>query len=163
VGECGLDGATGALEEQELIFRAHVRAARSLRLPLVVHVLRGHGAVPRILAEERAAEVGGVLHSYSGGAALVPVYAGLGFVFSFSGAVTWRGARRPVEAARAVPAELLLAETDAPDQAAEPHRGGRSEPAHLAEVVRGLAAARGTDAGAIAALTEGNARRVFRL
>jgi TatD DNase family protein len=163
VGECGLDGATSEPEEQELILRAHVRAARLLRLPLVVHVLRAHGAAPRILAEEGAAEVGGVLHSYSGGAALVPVYARLGFVFSFSGAVTWRNARRPVEAARAIPAERLLAETDAPDQAPESHRGGRSEPAHLSEVVRGLAAARGADAEAVGALTEANARRIFRL
>jgi TatD DNase family protein len=163
VGECGLDGATSEPEEQELILRAHVRAARLLRLPLVVHVLRAHGAAPRILAEEGAAEVGGVLHSYSGGAALVPVYARLGFVFSFSGAVTWRNARRPVEAARAIPAERLLAETDAPDQSPEPHRGGRCEPAHLSEVVRGLAAARGGDAEAMGALTDGNARRVFRL
>ena len=58
-----------------------------------------------------------MLHSYSGGAALVPVYRDLGFAFSFAGPVTYPNARRPLEAARAMPAELLLAETDAPDQA----------------------------------------------
>ena len=57
--------------------------------------------------------------------------------------MTYANARRPLEAARAVPDELLLAETDAPDQAPEPHRGGRSEPAFVADVIAALAAARG--------------------
>ena len=60
-----------------------------------------------------------MLHSYSGGADLVPVYRDLGLAFSFAGPITYANARRPIEAARAVPAELLLAETDAPDQAPE--------------------------------------------
>jgi TatD DNase family protein len=160
IGECGLDGGTGEQELQERIFRAHVRVARALGRPLVVHVLRAHDAAPRILREERAA--GGVLHSYSGGAELVPVYADLGFAFSFAGPITYENARRPIEAARAVPAELLLAETDAPDQAPEPHRGGRSEPAYLPAVIAGLAAARGATPAEINALTSANAARVFR-
>ena len=162
VGECGLDGGTGDREAQEQVFRAHIRAARSLRRPLVVHILRAHDRAPRILREERAHEVGGVLHSYSGGAELVPVYAELGFAFSFAGPITYPSARRPVEAARAAPEDLLLVETDAPDQAPARHRGGRSEPAFLAEVIAGLAAARGVDAAAMLALTAANARRVFR-
>jgi TatD DNase family protein len=103
------------------------------------------------------------MHSYSGGADLVPIYRDLGFAFSFAGPVTYPGSRRPVAAARAVPAELLLAETDAPDQAPAPWRGGRCEPAHVAAVVQGLAAARGVEASEIAALTAANARRLFRL
>ena len=103
----------------------HIRAARGSRSPLVVHVLRAHDLAPRVLREERAHEVGGVMHSYSGGADLVPVYRDLGFAFSFAGPVTYANARRPLEAVRAVPAELLLVETDAPDQAPAKHRGGR--------------------------------------
>jgi TatD DNase family protein len=162
IGECGIDGGTADRADQESLLRAHVRAARQLGLPLVVHVLRGHDTAPEILREERAHEVGGVLHSYSGGADLVAVYAELGFAFSFAGPVTYPNARRPVEAARAVPAELLLAETDAPDQAPAAHRGGRSEPAYVADVVAGLAAARREDPAAVAALTTRNAARVFR-
>jgi TatD DNase family protein len=180
IGECGLDGGTGAPALQERIFRAHVRVARALGLPLVVHVLRAHDAAPRILREERAADV--VLHSYSGGAALVPVYAALGCAFSFAGPVTYPNARRPIEAARAVPTELLLAETDAPDQAPTPQRspapasldpppggaagparhGRRSEPGFLPSVIAGLAAARGADPAEVAALTAANAERLFR-
>lgn len=159
IGECGLDGGTGAHELQEQIFRAHVRAARDAGKPLVIHVLRAHDAAPRILREE--GPVTGVLHSYSGGADLVPVYRDLGLAFSFAGPVTYPNARRPVAAARAVPDALLLAETDAPDQAPAPHRGGRSEPAFVADVIAGLAAARGTTAEAVAALTTANARRIF--
>jgi TatD DNase family protein len=166
IGECGLDGGTGARELQERIFRAHVRVARALGKPLVVHVLRAHDAAPRILREERAKGAEGavtaVLHSYSGGAELVAVYRDLGCAFSFAGPVTYAGARRPIEAARAVPAELLLAETDAPDQAPAPHRGGRSEPGYLPAVIAGLAAARAADPAEIAALTAGNAARLFR-
>jgi TatD DNase family protein len=161
VGECGLDGGTEDRALQEAVLRAHVRAARAVGLPLVVHVLRAHDLAPRVLREEGVEEVGGVLHSYSGGAELVPVYAALGFHFSFAGPVTYDRARRPVEAARAVAPERLLAETDAPDQAPAPHRGGRCEPAHVADVVRGLAAARGERPETIAALTTANAARLF--
>jgi TatD DNase family protein len=159
IGECGLDGGTAAHELQEQIFRAHVRAARATGKPLVIHVLRAHDAAPRILRDE--GPVTGVLHSYSGGADLVPVYRDFGLAFSFAGPVTYPNARRPVAAARAVPDALLLAETDAPDQAPAAHRGGRSEPAFVADVIAGLAAARGQVPADVAALTTANARRIF--
>jgi TatD DNase family protein len=162
VGECGLDGATGDHDRQEAILRAHVRAARELKLPLVVHVLRAHDVAPRILREEKAHEVGGVMHSYSGGSALVPVYRDLGLAFSFAGPVTYPNARKPLEAARVIPEDLLLVETDAPDQAPAGHRGQRSEPAYVAEVIGGLAAARRTSPEDIARITTENARRIFR-
>ncbi|MEO8846917.1 MAG: TatD family hydrolase [Kofleriaceae bacterium] len=162
IGETGLDGATGERERQEELLRLHVHAARLAKLPLVVHVLRAHDAAPRILREERAHEVGGVMHSYSGGADLVPIYRDLGFAFSFAGPVTYPNARRPLEAVRAVPPELLLVETDAPHQAPASHRGERSEPAFLPEILAAVAAARGDDVAWITALTTANARRVFR-
>ncbi len=180
IGECGLDGATAQMPLQEALFRAHVRAARITGLPLVIHVLRAHDAAPRILREELkrasdtspgdgseapladgASRCAGVMHSYSGGAELVDVYRALQLAFSFAGPVSYANARKPVEAARAIPPELLLAETDAPDQAPEGHRGGRSEPAFVAAVIHGLAAARGQTAEEIAALTTANARRIF--
>ncbi|HET9624450.1 MAG TPA: TatD family hydrolase [Kofleriaceae bacterium] len=159
IGECGLDGATGERDRQQAIFRAHVRAARETAKPLIIHVLRAHDAAPRILREE--GPVTGVMHSYSGGAALVGVYRDLGMMFSFAGPVTYGNARKPVEAARAIADDLLLAETDAPDQAPHAHRGQRSEPAFVADVIAGLAAARGAPVEAIAARTTANARRLF--
>jgi TatD DNase family protein len=161
VGECGLDGATAKPERQQAILRAHVRAARAVKRPVVIHVLRAHDVAPRLLREERIAEVGGVLHSYSGGADLVPIYAELGLCFSFAGPATYRNARKPLAAARAIPADRLLVETDAPDQAPTSHRGSRSEPSLLPEIVAALAAARACDAEHLAALTTANSHRLF--
>jgi TatD DNase family protein len=161
VGECGLDGGIGDRERQEQLFRAHVRAARAVKRPLIIHVLRAHDAAPRILKEEGAGEVGGVMHSYSGGEHMVPIYRALNLAFSFAGPVTYPNARKPLAAARAIPDDLLLAETDAPDQAPAAHRGSRSEPAFVADVIAALAAARGVSAQQIAELTTANARRLF--
>jgi TatD DNase family protein len=161
VGECGLDGGTGERELQERLLRAHVRVARALRKPLVLHVLRAHDLAARILRDERAHEVGGVLHSYSGGATLVPSYRELGLVFSFAGPVTYPNARRPAEAVRAVLPHELLVETDAPDQSPTAHRGTRNEPGFLPEVMAALATFRGVATAEIAELTAANARRVF--
>ncbi len=163
VGECGLDGKTGDHDEQERIFAAQIAIARELSLPLVVHVLNAHDVAPRLMAAARAHEVGGVMHSYSGGADLVPIYRDLGFAFSFAGPVTYANSRRPLAAARAVPDDLLLAETDAPDQSPLPHRGRRSEPAFVVEIAAALARARGVDEESLARLTTANAHRVFKL
>jgi TatD DNase family protein len=137
--------------------------AREVGLPLVVHVLRAHDAAPRLLREHRAHEVGGIMHSYSGSPELVPIYADLGFAFSFAGPVTYARSRKPVLAARAVPGERLLAETDAPDQTPSAHAPGRSEPAYVAEVIAGLAAARGEDPALVAARSTAGARRFLRM
>jgi TatD DNase family protein len=163
VGECGLDGAHGARAAQEALLRGHVRAARALGLPLILHAVRCHDVLPGILRDEGAGEVGGVMHSYGGPPELIATYAAFGLAFAFAGPVTWPGARRPLAAARAVPAELLLAETDAPDQAPASRRGRPSEPALVAEVIAGLAAARGAAPAEVAALTMANAQRVFGL
>ena len=96
-------------------------------------MLRAHDVAPRILREERAHEVGGVHAQLLGRRRRsCRVYRDLGMAFSFAGPITYPNARKPIEAARAIPAELLLAETDAPDQAPAAHRGRRSEPAFVA-------------------------------
>lgn len=162
IGECGLDGGTPDRDRQELVFRAHVRAARITGLPLVIHVLRAHDVAPKILREEAGgAALAGVLHSYSGGAELVGPYAALGLSFSFAGPITYENARRPGDAARLIPADRLLAETDAPDQAPASHRSQRSEPAFVADVIAALAGARGVSTSEMVSLTSANAQRLF--
>ncbi len=159
VGECGLDGGTAMLELQEQLFRLQLRAARELKLPVVVHVLRAHHRAPAIMREERVDTVGGIMHSYSGGAELLAVYRDLGMAFSFAGPVTFAGSRRPLGAAMHVPLDLLLVETDAPDQAPVPHRGSRSEPAHVVHTLAAIAAARNIDAAQLAAITVATTHR----
>ena len=166
VGECGLDGPTAAsgapLDRQLAILRGHLAIARRLGLPLILHSLRAHDLLRETL-ERDGVPAGGVLHSFSGSAEQLPPFAALGLHFSFAGPVTYDSARKPLAAARAVPPDRLLVETDAPDQTPRPHRGTRNEPAHLRLVLSAVAAARGETASSVDSLTSANARRLFRL
>jgi len=166
IGECGFDGDTAkegnvSWETQAFVVDAHVRVAESLGLPLVLHVLRAHEQALRMLERFGPLRAGGVVHSYSGPAELVPRYVALGLSVSFAGAITRARVRRPIEAARVVPAERLLVETDAPDQTPTGADRERCEPAHVALVVDAVARARGVTREEIAALTARNAARLF--
>jgi TatD DNase family protein len=167
VGECGLDGgsvAAGApMERQVAVLRAHLRLARKHGLPAMVHCLRAHPELRQLLEEDGLPEAGLVIHSYSGGPELVKIFAPLGCHFGLCGPVTYENARKPLAAARLIPPERLLLETDAPDQAPTPHRGQRCEPAFLPPIAEALAAARGVTREALVAQTTENARRLFRL
>jgi len=138
VGETGLDRRSPVpLAEQARLTTAHLALASELALPVVLHCVGAHGALLRLLHDH--GPVTGLLHAYSGSAELVPRYLALGLHLSFGGAVTWPGARRPLQALRAVPADRLLLETDAPDQAPHSRRGGRNEPALLPEIAARVA------------------------
>jgi len=144
VGECGLDkpaAEVGApLEWQEQVLRAQLAVAAALALPVILHCVKAHGRLLAIL-ESLDAPIPGVLHSYSGPAELVPRYAAAGMWFSFAPALARPRASRGPLAARAVPPDRLLAETDSPDQSFA--RGARGEPADLPRVIAALAAIRG--------------------
>lgn len=164
IGECGLDAPSAAgapMERQVAVLRGHLRLARRLELPVMLHCLKAHDALLALLAEE-SLPAGGVLHSFSGSAEQVRAYARFGLHFAFAGPVTYERARKPLDAARAVPRDKLLLETDAPDQTPRPLRG-RNEPAHLARVAAGVAGAIGATVEEVDALTSANARALFRL
>lgn len=165
VGECGLDQpsveAGAPMERQIAVLRAQLALARRWRLPVMLHCLRAHEPLLALL-EEEPLPAGGVLHSFSGSAEQVRAYLPSGLHFSFAGPVTYERARRPLEAARAVPPERLLLETDAPDQTPRPHRG-RNEPAHLPAIAGALAAALGSTVAEVDARTTASARALFRL
>jgi TatD DNase family protein len=165
VGECGLDGpsvdAGAPLGRQLALLRGQLALARRFRLPAILHVLRAHDAALAVLREEPL-PAGGVLHSWSGSAEQVAPFAALGLHFSFAGPITYERARKPAAAARAVPPDRLLLETDAPDQTPRPLRG-RNEPSHLPLVAGALASAIGTTVEELDARTTRNARALFRL
>lgn len=169
VGECGLDTSIdledAPLERQERVLRAQLALAAERDLPVVLHA-RGPHAYERLLGLLREAELpraGGVLHSYGGGVDFLRGFLELPLSFGFAGPSTFPNARKVRASIQAVPADRLLAETDAPDQTPEPHRPGRNEPAYVAEVIGGLARARGEPPTEVAARTAENARRLFRL
>ncbi len=165
VGECGLDGPSvpGApLARQLRVLAGHFALAKKHRLPVLLHCHRLHPAFRDFLEDTPAPEAGVLMHSFSGGVDFAKLYAKKGFHFSFAGPVSYAEARKPLEAVRAIPLERLMAETDAPDQAPHPHRGGRSEPAFLPLVMAGMARARGLPEGELADACTQNARRFFR-
>jgi TatD DNase family protein len=170
VGECGLDGPAALpgsgpwpapMDRQLAVLRGQLALACKHRLPAMLHCLRAHEPLLALLAEGPLPR-GGVLHSYSGGADQVAAYAARGLCFSFAGPLTYERARKPQLAARAVPRDRLVLETDAPDQTPRPHRG-RNEPAYLPGIAAALAEALGLPAAEVEALTTRNARALFGL
>lgn len=165
LGECGLDApsseAGASMARQVAVLSAQLALARRYGLPVLLHCLGAHGPLLALL-EAEPLPAGGILHSWSGSAEQVAPFARLGLGFAFAGPITFERARRGPAAVRAVPRDLLLLETDAPDQTPRPHRG-RCEPAHLREVAGGVAGALGATVEEVDALTTANARRILRL
>lgn len=169
VGEIGLDAAIEPRDDalQRDVFLRQLRLSRDLRRPASIHCRRAWGALLDLLRADGPHPAGLVLHSYGGGPDLVQPLAALNAFFSFSGTITHTRNRRSPAAARVVPPDRLLVETDAPDLPPEtlpaPDGGGApvNEPANLPLVVAALARARGTDPAATADLTWANSLRIF--
>jgi TatD DNase family protein len=166
IGESGLDYFydKAPRDVQAESFRAHVRAARLARVPLVIHARDADDDIASILRQETQA--GGpfafVLHCFSSGRGLAEAGLALGGYVSFSGILTFPKSAALREIARDVPEDRLLVETDAPYLAPVPVRGKRNEPAFVAHTAAVLAQVRGLSSEALAALTTGNFRRLFR-
>jgi len=165
IGETGLDYYydNSPRPAQQQAFRRSVALARRLRLPVSVHLRDAYDEAASILREERAAEVGGVIHCFSGGAAEARTFLDLGFHLSFSGILTFKTADAVRAAARLAPLDRLLIETDAPFLAPVPCRGRRNEPALVLFTARALAELRGLPLDDLAGLTRANAAALFRL
>jgi TatD DNase family protein len=165
IGETGLDYYydNSPRSAQQAAFRQFVVLARTKRLPLVVHLREADDDALGILKEERAAEVGGVIHCFSSGVAAARKFLDLGFYLSFSGIVTFKAADEIRAAARLVPADRLLVETDAPFLAPGSQRGKRNEPALVLHTAQHLAAVRGEPLATVATHTRGNTEELFTL
>ena len=131
IGESGLDFhyLHSPVEEQEQSFRRHLNLAAELDKPIVIHCRDAEARLVAIVREEGLPAAGGVIHCFTGDAKAAEAFLELGFVISFSGIVTFKNADAVREAARIVPADRVLVETDAPYLAPEPYRGRRNEPA----------------------------------
>jgi TatD DNase family protein len=162
IGEAGFDlyYEHTPRDEQEVAFRFQIRLARRLGKPLVVHTRDAWDDTLRVLADEGPPAVT-VFHCFTGGPAEARRALGLGAYLSFSGIVSFKNAQPVREAARLVPDDRLLVETDAPYLTPEPLRGRPNEPALVGVVGAALAAARGVDPVAVADATRENAARVF--
>lgn len=168
-GEIGLDYHYNhsSPKEQRDRFREQIRLARELKLPVIVHTREAQEDTVTILREEKASEVGGVFHCFSGDTWLAKEALDLGFYLSFSGILTFQNATMLRDIAKTVPLDRLLIETDCPYLTPVPHRGKRNEPAYVAHVAAQLAAIRpgepATSPEKIALATADNARRLFKI
>lgn len=163
VGETGLDyyRLTGDLEWQRERFRTHIRAAKILRKPLVIHTRSAADDTLRILKEENAGEVGGIFHCFTESWEVAQAAVDLGFHLSFSGIVTFKNALGLKEVATKAPLDRILVETDSPYLAPVPYRGKTNEPAYVQYVAAEIAQLRGISAAAVADATSSNFFRLF--
>ncbi len=165
IGETGLDyyRLEGDLGWQRERFRTHIRAARASAKPLVIHTRSAADDTLRLMREERATEVGGVMHCFTESWEVAAAAIELGFHISFSGIVTFRNATELKEVARRVPLDRMLIETDSPYLAPVPHRGKRNHPALVVHVAEEIARLRGVAVAEIARATSDNFFRLFRI
>lgn len=165
IGECGLDflrGPTPAQRELQVeVFRAQLELARATGLPLSIHCVKAHGVLLELLRER--ATPPSMLHAFSGSAEVARELVAAGHYISFAANVCIPGARKVVDAARSVPDERLLIETDSPDQTPPNRRPGPNEPAFVRDVAERLAELRGVELSSLARSTFLNACRVLSL
>jgi TatD DNase family protein len=161
VGEIGLDYHydVAPRDVQREVFAAQLSLARALDRPVIIHTREATDDTFEILAA--AGGVRGVFHCFTGDAAMARRALDIGFYVSFSGILTFPRADSIREAARLVPDDRLLVETDSPYLAPVPFRGKRNEPAHVAQVVEKLAGIRGVPAAHIAERTSRNFAGLF--
>ncbi len=163
IGETGLDyfRSEGDLQWQRDRFRRHITAAKQAGKPLIVHSREAKEDTLRVLEEEDAATVGGVMHCFVEDWPTARRAMEMGFYISFSGIVTFNSARDLQAVARQVPSDRLLVETDAPYLAPVPHRGKPNQPAYVRFVAEKLAELRGESYESLAAQTTDNFHRLF--
>lgn len=163
IGEIGLDyyWDTSPKDVQHKVFRQQIGLARSLGMPISIHNRDAHEDVVRILREEKAHEVGGVMHSFSGSWEIAKMCIDLGFHLSFGGPITFKNAKQPKEVLAKTPMDRLLIETDSPYLTPHPYRGKRNESAHVRLVAEMAAELKGVTFEEIAEITTRNALERF--
>jgi TatD DNase family protein len=165
IGEIGLDffRNLSPRDTQERVLRRFVALARRLRKPVVVHCRDAHAETLAILGDERVADVGGIMHCFSGDVDIARRCLDLGLLISLAGPVTYPNARALPEVARFVPIDRLVVETDCPFLPPQGYRGKRNEPAYLALTAARVAALRDEPLDELAGQTTDNARRLLRV
>jgi len=164
IGETGLDyfRSTGDMTWQHDRFRNHIKAAKAVNKPLIIHTRDAAEDTMRILEEEGAEECGGVMHCFVENWDIARRALDLGFYISLSGIVTFKNAKDLQEVAKQLPLNRILVETDSPYLAPVPYRGKSNEPAYVLHVAKFLADLRGEDYETIATQTTRNFFDLFK-
>lgn len=164
IGETGLDyfRKPEPLDWQRERFRTHIRASRASGLPLIIHTRNAAEDTLRIMREERADEIGGVMHCFTESWEVAHQAMALGFYISFSGIVTFKNAAALQEVAKQVPMDRLLIETDSPFLAPVPHRGKTNDPSKVVHVAEKVAELKGVTVDEVAKHSTDNFFRLFK-
>lgn len=164
IGETGLDyfRSEGNLEWQRERFRNHIRAAHVTEKPLIVHSRQAKEDTLRLLKEEKAQNIGGVLHCFTEDWEMAQAAMDLNFYISFSGIVTFKNAAVIQDVAKRMPLDRMLIETDSPYLAPNPFRGQPNEPAYVRYVAEYIAELRGMDVVELADRTTENFFKLFK-
>lgn len=164
IGETGLDyyRVKGDTEWQRKRFRTHIQAAKRTGKPLIIHTREAAEDTLRLMHEESAAEVGGVMHCFTETAEVARQAMKLNFMISFSGIVTFKNATTLKDVAREVPLENMLIETDSPYLAPIPFRGKTNQPAYVRFVAAEIARLKGISAEAVGEATTANFFKLFK-
>ena len=171
IGETGLDyyrlngRSIADMEWQRERFRVHIRAARQLHKPLVIHTRSSSADTLAVLREEgedgSAGAAGGVFHCFTESMEVARAALDMGFYISFSGIVTFKTAQDLRDVAAMVPLDRMLIETDSPYLAPVPYRGKTNNPSYVPYVAKQIAAVRGSDVETIARVTSANFSQLF--
>lgn len=163
IGETGLDyyRLTGDLEWQRERFRTHIRAARECGKPLIIHTRAAAADTLRIMNEEEAGKIGGVMHCFTENLEVAQAAIKMGFHISFSGILTFKNATIIKEVAQNIPLDKILIETDSPYLAPTPYRGKSNQPAYVKHVAEEIAKLRSITLEEVGTATSQNFRRLF--
>ncbi|WP_018888058.1 TatD family hydrolase [Paenibacillus massiliensis] len=163
IGEIGLDyyWDTSPKDIQHQVLRRQIGLARELSMPIVIHNRDAHEDIVKILREEKAGDVGGIMHSFSGSWETAKLCLDMGFHLSFGGPITFKNARQPKEVLEKVPLDRLLIETDAPYLTPHPFRGKRNESAYVKYVAEAAADIKGISLEELAEITTKNGLERF--
>ncbi|AOV06321.1 TatD family hydrolase [Sporosarcina ureilytica] len=165
IGEMGLDyyWDKSPKEVQQKLFRRQVQLAKKVNLPIVIHNRDATADVVRILKEEEAEKVGGIMHCFSGSVEIAKECIAMNFLISLGGPVTFKNAKGPKQVAKEIPLSKLLIETDAPYLTPHPHRGKRNEPVYVTLVAEEIAKLKEISVEEVASVTTKNALKLFRI
>ncbi|HIV74431.1 MAG TPA: TatD family hydrolase [Candidatus Pseudogracilibacillus intestinigallinarum] len=165
LGEMGLDyyWDTSPKDIQADVFRKQIHLAKKVNMPIIIHNREATADIIKILQEENAAEVGGIMHCYSATREELQACLEMNFYISLAGPVTFKNAKEVKEVAKVVPLDRLLIETDAPYLAPHPYRGKRNEPAYVKLVAEEIARLREMSLEDVSRITTENALKIFRL
>jgi len=165
IGEIGLDFHydNSPREKQKQAFRAQLRLAKSLDLPVVIHTRDADEETLEILKEENADKIGGIMHCFASDKKMAREILDLGFYIAFGGLITFKNLNNLREVVKEVPINKILVETDAPYLTPDPYRGKRNEPLYVKYVAEKIAEIKGLSKEEIAKKTTQNAKKVYNI